>query len=163
MFATHRKFQSGTGKGRAGFVGLQLQETTSVGNVDAGVDDLMSVTLEADTLYKKGCALRIYAFGTTGGNGNNKTVKLLFGGQEVFTTGVLAANDKDWMIEAFVVRRATVARVYAKGIANDTLIAPVYSELTVDFAVDNIIKCTGEAVATDDIIQKAMLVETLTT
>lgn len=161
-----RKFLVGPGassKGRAGFVGLQKQALTVVGNVGAGVDDLQSVTLEANTLYKNGQCLRIMAVGRCAANANAKTVILSFGGTTILTTGAVAANDKRWVIEALVWRTAVDTQVaMAWGTFNDVEIAVTRTALTKDDGATQIIKCTGEATATDDIQQDLLSVEVLT-
>lgn len=162
-FAKWRQFQSGKGRGRAGFRGLQLLNTTSVGNVGAGEDDLISVTLEADSLHANGQTLEITAWGTCEANGNNKTAKLHFGGTEICTTGAVAANDKRWMLKALVHRTAVaVQKAIAWGTFNDAEVALQRTALTKDETATQIIKVTGEATADNDIICDALMVEVLT-
>lgn len=163
-FVKWRKFMAGKGKGRAGFVGLQKQSITLTGNVGANEDNLISLTLEKNTLYKAGQTIRITAWGNCAGNGNNKTLKLYFGTTAILTTGAVAANAKKWIIEAIVVRRTAGAqRAVAWGTFNDTEIVPqTNTAVAEDETTDLTIKCTGEATDNDDIQQEGMLVEVLT-
>jgi hypothetical protein len=162
-FAKWRKFMVGQGSGRAGFVGLFKQSTTAVGSVGAGEDNLQSLTLEADALYKNGQAVRITAFGSCAANGNNKTVKLHFGGTSICTTGAIAANDKKWILRALVIRTGSDAQdAIADGQFNDALVIPQFTALTKDDGAAIIVKCTGEATADNDIVQEGMTIEALT-
>lgn len=162
-FVKWRKFLVGTGKARAGFVGLVKQSLTAIGNVGTGEDDLISITLEANVLHRNGQGLRIVAAGRSGANGNNKQIKLKFGGTTIFDSGVVTINDKKWFIEAYVYRTATDVQIaFAWGISDATVIAVQRTALTIDDAAAIIIKCTGEATADNDIIQDMLNVEALT-
>ena len=159
----HRKFQAGNSpKGRAGLVGLQKVSSVAVGNVGAGVDTLITLTIEKDTLYKNGQALRITAWGSFAANGNNKEVILDVGGTTVSDSGVLTDNDKKWMVEAIVIRTGVDTQdVISRFIHDTAIITLAITALTKDDGADIVVKCTGEATATDDIIQEGMLIEVL--
>lgn len=163
MFTKYRKFQSGAGKGRAGFVGLQKVITVAVGNVGGGEDDLISTTLEAKSLYKNGQAIRITAWGSCAANANAKTLQLYFGGTSILTTGAVAANNKKWVIQAIVVRTGVDTQdVIAWGVYNDAVVATQFAALTKDDGANQTVKCTGTGTATDDIIQEGLTIEALT-
>ena|SRR3990167_847858 len=162
-FTKWRQFMVGQGKGRAAHSGVWKRSTTAVGNVGAGVDDLMSFTLEADGLYKLNQGIRIIAAGISGADGNNKEIVLLFGGTSIFTTGVVTDNDKKWFIEAHVFRTgADTQLAYAWGIADATVKAVTRTALTKDDGAAIIVKCTGETTDTDMIIQQLGIIEALT-
>lgn len=61
-------------------------------------------TLPANTLSANGKAVRVRAWGQTGATANTKTVKLYLGATVVYTTGAVAANNKDWYLEAVITR-----------------------------------------------------------
>ena len=167
MINRWRKFQVGIGRGRAGFHGKWLQALTSVGNgADTTEDNLQTVTLEANGLYKLGQLVRIRCAGRTGANGNNKTFQLYFGGTSILTTGALASNALNWWVEAMIWRTGSKTQTaFAWGVFNGALIAPARTTLTKDDTATIIIKGTGQSsVATANDIQQDILdvsVETL--
>mgnify|MGYP001618210370 CR=1 FL=1 len=147
-----RKFQVGAGKGRAGFLGLQKQALTTIGNVGAGEDDLQSVLVEADSLYKNGQAIRVRAWGRSANNGNDKTLRLYAGATKIFDSGVLVLTNKPWFLEAIVLRTATdVQLAFAHGLAASAVLDPTRTALALDDGASITFKVTGEATATDDI------------
>lgn len=151
-FVKWRKFQVGASRGRAGFIGLWLQTVTPVGNVGVGADDLQSLTMELASLYKNGQAARIRANGRTAANGNNKTLRLLFGGTAILTTGAIAANNKPWWVEAIVYRTGVDVQVaFAWGVFNDALIVTQRTALTIDDGAAIIVKTEGTGTADNDI------------
>ena len=59
--------------------GVLNVNTTAVGNVTTGEDNLITYSLPANTLSVNGMALRIVAWGLTANNANAKTLKVYFG------------------------------------------------------------------------------------
>lgn len=160
-------FAPGTGKGRAHVSGILCCNSLSVGNIDAGVDTLMSFTIPGKTFFprtrttEKSQCLRICAWGGFAANGNNKTVILDLDGTTLLTSGVITPNDKRWYIEAVIIRTGINTQQYnAQGLF-DTTIVNSGGGLTKTEADDLIIKVTGEAVATDDILQRGFIVESI--
>jgi hypothetical protein len=137
--------------------------TTGVQNTGAGEDDLITYSMPANTLEQNGQGVRITAWGITAANANNKTVKAYFGNLQVFTTGVLAANNRDWRIEVVLYRSGTTnMEGHAKGQFNATEIQVArVSSINRDYTVANTIKFTGEGTADGDILQTGMSVEFL--
>lgn len=73
---------------------------------DTTDDTLFSYPLPANSLDTIGRALKVRAYGGFAANGNNKTVKLWFGSQVVFTTGVLTLSAVGWSVEMLVTKAA---------------------------------------------------------
>lgn len=139
-----------------------ISNTTPVGNVGAGEDDLISYTLQPNVLAKDGYNIEIKAWGTFAANGNNKTVKLKFGSAVLYDTTALAANNGSWMITGVVTRTgaATQQAITSMMSSNATVGNSVtYIVPTETLSATIIIKCTGTATANDDIIQKGLLVK----
>lgn len=137
--------------------------TTSVGNTDAGEDNLMTYSMPANTLFLNDHTVRITAWGTTAANGNNKTIKLYFGSTVLVSSGALAINDKDWYVTGLVVRTAAATQE-AVGIYHNetpTTVGPTRTTPAETLSGAVTIKCTGEATATNDIVQRGMLIEVL--
>lgn len=141
--------------------GTLTVNTTAVGNVGTGEDNLITYDLPDNTISETGDRLVIKAFGTFAANANNKTVKLYLGSTVLATTGAIAANDKDWCIECEIIRTAAATQECIAKIYTDTSLVGELSNYvsgTEDFTTDLTIKCTGEATSDDDIIQKGLTI-----
>lgn len=144
--------------------GRIYSSTAEIGNIGGGEDPLMSFSLPAGTFNRVGCALRITVFGTTAANANVKTLKLYFGSTVILTVGPTAANDQHWIQEYVVVSSVIANRQYWTLLIstwNGALLVPFRGEASQTTSGAILIKCTGEGVATGDIIQRGMLVELL--
>lgn len=144
--------------------GVLHTNTTSVGNVGAGEDDLMTYSLPAFTLQKTGDTVRITSGGDFGANGNNKEVKLYFGGRAIADTQVGTPNGTSWRVVAEVTRTGATAQVATSYIGTDGTSFQDHAETT--FPAETLanaitIKCTGEATADNDIEQKLFIIEYL--
>lgn len=148
------------GGGRSlNFGGILNTSTTAVGNVGTGEDDLITYSLERNTLQNDGELLKIDAFGTFASNGNNKTVKLYFGSTVIFDSGANAINGGSWNIKATIIRASSTTQeaiVEATDTSN-TLNTTTYTAVTENLSNALTIKCTGEGTANDDIVQKALV------
>lgn len=134
-------------------MGLWKQVLTAVGNVGSGEDDLQTTTLEASGFYKNGYTIHVKARGRSGATGNNKTIKLKFGGTTIYTSGAVSDNNKKWSIDAEVYRTAADTQIaFARGLQDATMIAEQRTALTIDDGAAIIVKVTGEATADNDII-----------
>lgn len=140
--------------------------TTAVGNVGAGEDDLMTASIEANRLYENGQVLELIAWGTTAANANNKRVRLYVGGTMVLDSGALASNNKSWVLRATVIRTgATTGAVIAEGQFNGAEIQSLYTALVVastGWDAAQTVKVTGEATADNDVQQRAVLIKAST-
>src|SRR6185503_7835339 len=83
-FGVPPTFNPGTSASASATVsGRITTNTTAVGNVGGGEDDLMTYSLAANSLATNGQAIHVTAFGTFGANANNKTIKFFFGATSV--------------------------------------------------------------------------------
>lgn len=142
--------------------GVLHTDVTSVGNVGGGEDTLITYTLPANTLGADEDILEIEVFGSLAANGNNKNIKLYFGSQVIFTTGAVASNAKDWRIKATVVRSGAATQVIASAFEGDTVLVTQTADYvagTQTLSSSVVIKCTGEATATNDIVQQGLIVK----
>lgn len=138
--------------------------TTAVGNVGGGTDDLITYALPASSLTTTGRGVRITAWGTGANNANAKTLTLNFGSQVIMTQALTTAQADTWRIQALVLRTGTDTQdVFAEllqtgttSITKQTLTAGTQTE---SGAIT--IKCTGAATADNDIVQEGLLVESL--
>jgi hypothetical protein len=162
----------GSGTGIANLGGLLHINNTSVGNVGAGEDDLMSYSLPANSFSQNQKGVRVTAWGRTANNANAKSIRLYYGaaGQEsVMTISIAGA----WFYEMLVFRTSDGNVVINWEIREVVNAAGVITTATskggarLNFALAQstsaatTIKCTGQATSNDDIIQDGMLIEYL--
>lgn len=138
--------------------------TASNANSGGGVTDLTSYTLQPNVLQKNGYNLEIIAYGTYAANANNKQIKLLFGSSTLLDTGVFAASGGTWKITAIVTRtgaatQSAIGNVDASN--NYTGATASYVVPTESLSATIIIKCTGQGVATNDIVQNGLLIRVM--
>ncbi len=145
--------------------GVLSNDIQEVGNVGAGEDDLITYTLVANSLNTTGDYIEIIVFGTLASNSNSKTIALKFGGQTIYTTEANTANGGTWYLRALIFRNGSSAQKIIVTVdsdnttlQNDSQYSANYTSGTQDLTSDQIIKCTGEGVADNDIIQQAMII-----
>lgn len=127
----------------------------SVGNVGTGEDDLFTYTTEANIFGTNGDKIQGQYSGTTAANANNKTIKLYFAGTNILSSTALALNDKNWKMDFTLIRvSATVVRYTASFTyeGNTAEILEVGELTGLTLSGTNILKITGEATATNDIV-----------
>lgn len=134
--------------------------TTPVGNVTTGEDDLMTYTVKANVLSADGKALRVRAWGSYANNGNTKTLKAYFGATGLTLDSSVAAN-VSWVAEVEVIRTGATAQILrgslgTAGVSWDVP-TPVTPAETLSGAV--VFKFTGEGTATNDVVQSGMIIE----
>ena len=143
--------------------GLGVANTTAVGNIDTLEDNLITYSLPSDSLSATSKGVRITAWGTFANNANAKTLKLYFGAV-ILTNALVASVGANWYIEAFVFRTGLdtqdyVAKLATIGAAGVSVTDIELGSLTQDDGAAITIKCTGEAVTTNDIVQEGLVVE----
>ncbi|MCH8049345.1 hypothetical protein IH979_01390 [Patescibacteria group bacterium] len=157
-------FAMGTGSGQAQASGKANVNTTAVGNVLGGDDDLMTYSLPANSLSADGKGVRISAWGTSAANGNTKTVKLHFGSTVLRQVGPSALNAQDWRIEATLIRTgASTQDAVGTELVDNSSVFITHSEPAEDTTGAIIIKVSAESgsSASNDIVQEGMLIEYL--
>lgn len=137
-------------------------DVAPVGNVGSGESDLMSYSMQPNVMARTGYNIEIKAWGLFAANINNKEVKLYFGDSVLLDSGSVIFSGISWYINATVVRVdsstqqsiATIATTNALIASSSTYVEPSES---LSGIIE--IKCTGSAIASDDIIQKGLLIK----
>ena len=155
-------FTMGGGVGTAKTIGLANVNTTPVGNAGAGEDNLITYALPTDSFSAAGKGVHITAWGITANNVNAKTVKLYFG-SIILTNSLTASIAGAWRVEADVFSTGTDAQRYISqlvtvGAAGVALNDVETGTLTENDGAAITIKCTGEAVDNNDIVQQGQIV-----
>lgn len=139
--------------------------TTTVGNVGAGEDDLMSFTLDT-LLFGASGTYQFECFGTTAANANTKRIRAYVDGVLWYDSTALALNAEGWLVRITVMIRTQLSNG-TTGMVEfvvTTAAGAGYSVVTTFNAAtvvgSCIVKLTGESVsvpATDDVVQYAMI------
>ena len=164
--AAGRALNTSIGTGTAAPVagGVLTLISTAVGNVDAGTDDLITYSLPASSLVAAGRGIRIKAWGTTANNANAKTLTLDFGSQVISTQAMTVNEANVWEMTAVVARTgASTQDIFAR---LDQLTGTALRKGTITAGTQTetgaiVIKCTGTATTTNDIVCEGMLIEAL--
>lgn len=156
---------AGTGTGQPVLVGVISVNSTPVGNVGAGTDDLMTYALPADSLSANNKGIRVSSWGTTAANANAKTLTFAFGATTVLSKSIaLGAVAIQWRVEATILRASSGAQVVSAllyyGESPNSCTPFLFSASPTESESGAItIKCTGAATADNDIVQRGMVVE----
>jgi hypothetical protein len=139
--------------------------TTPVGNVGAGEDNLMTYALAAGLLGTDGWGVEIIAGFSLAANGNNKAIKLYFGATAIGTIPSAGYSGLGVAMRAVVIRTGATAQVAItqSGLAATNGAISDFTAPAETLANAITIKATGEATSNDDISQKLMLVRLLHT
>lgn len=137
--------------------------TTPVGNVGTGEDDLITYSVPANTLVADGEYIHFKMGGTFAASINNKRIRVKLGATTLFDTGALAITAAgDWSLEGHIIRTGSATqKCWLEYSSSQTALAASadYVDATEDLTTILVLKATGEATANDDIIQKAMITE----
>lgn len=104
---------------------------------------LQQYTLPPGLLANAGDSVRISCWGTTAGDGNNKTMKLYFGSSSI-ATPTAGTNNKGWRLVMTVMRRTpTTQAIDSWGLVDTTAVTPANTDGAETMANAILIKCTG--------------------
>ena len=145
-------------------LGIPVLNTTAVGNVTTGEDNLISFTLPANTLSVNGMGLRVTYSGVTANNANAKTLKAYLGTTALLTTSLTANQASVWKAVIEIIRTGAatqdVTATLLQG-GSTSIVDVEHSEPTEDLTAALAVKATGEATSTDDIINELQMIELL--
>jgi len=138
--------------------------TTDVGNVGAGEDDLMTYSVPAGLLAANGDYIEFTMSFDLAANANTKQVKVKFGATTIYASGAQAQNDGVITITGQIIRTGAATQRITYSVTSNATLFPDYADYvtageTLSGAIT--LKATGEATSNDDIIQKINLVKFL--
>lgn len=161
-------YQSGTGTAAVAIPnGVLNAQSTAVGNVTTGEDDLHTYTMPASTLVATNRIIVWEGSGTFANNANAKTHRVYFGAVMhtlVAPAGLLSVA-VEWRGSAKIYRTGSNAQRYEISVrysvpaTGEILEFASQGTLTQTEAGTIIIKSTGDATATNDIVQNTSSVE----
>jgi hypothetical protein len=152
------------GGGSFNFARSLVTNTTDVGNVGVGEDDLMTYSVPAGTLGVNGDYIEFTMSFDLAANANTKQVKVKFGATTIYASGAQAQNDGVITITGQIIRTGAATQRITYSVTSNATLFPDYADYvtageTLSGAVT--LKATGEATSNDDIIQKINLVKLL--
>lgn len=131
---------------------------TEVGNVTTGEDILMTYTLPSNTLDTDLERIEFEAAGQYAATTNNRRVRVYFDATLIFDTGILAVTVAGrWRIKGTIIREGASAQKYSVEYSDSdaSLMASASGgNLTKDLTTSLALNLTGEATATNDIVQE---------
>lgn len=141
--------------------GVLNVNTTAVGNVGAGEDDLISYTVPASSMSVNNDFLEFEASGSFAATANNKRIRVKWGSTTIFDTGALVITAaSEWCIRGKIVRTgATAQKTTVTFFCSDATLKEMVDEATAAEILSNnlALKLTGEATANDDVKQESLI------
>lgn len=133
------------------------RNVTDVGNVDAGEDTLMSYSLPAAALSADKDCITIIAAVNIAASANAKTIKVYFGATLLHTMTQNSAAAETFFIKAKVYRTgAATQKAIAESTSNANVVRQTYTTPAETLSGAVLIKVTGEATVTNEVVQKTM-------
>ena len=136
--------------------------TTDVGNVGVGEDDLMTYSVPAALLAGNGDYIEFTMSFKLAANANTKQVKVKFGGTTIYASGAQAQNDGVIEITGKIIRTgAATQRITYSVTSSGTLFTDYADYVTAAETLSGAVtlKATGEATSNDDISEKILTVK----
>lgn len=156
------KAKAGNSASNVNMGGILQVDTTTTGNVTTGEDDLITFTIPANTLQNNGDFIEFEMAGFIAATANNKRVRVYLDNTALFdTTALVTTTAEDWSIKGKIIKTGTgTQKCIVEWISTEaTLLTSVdYSTSAEDETAALVLKATGEATATDDIVQELLIV-----
>ncbi len=141
--------------------GTLFVNTSVVGNIGTGEDDLVLTSIQPNSLNQNGRGIRFKAWGNKANNANAKTLRVYFGSALVGTLSLAVSAVGTWMVELQVFRTGANAQSYSCHIHEDAASSRSNGTLSQTDTSTIAVKCTGQATADNDITENTMIIETL--
>jgi hypothetical protein len=138
--------------------------TSTVGNVGVGEDDLMTYAIPASTLNTNNDRVRFRAVGTIANSINAKRLRLKYGGTTVLDTGAAGfpiSAAIQWVLEGEIIRTGSATQKCSANLStnNASLASYVGYSTAAETLSDAVtLKLTGEATDNNDVVQESMSV-----
>lgn len=139
--------------------------TTQVGNVGAGEDDLMTYSVAASQLDANNQSISFTASGSIANNVNAKRIRVKFGSTTILDTGaagIPASAAIDYVITGRIIRTGAATQIIHVSMVTNNATFPGFAAVTAGTETLSgalTLKLTGEATTNDDITQKTMTVD----
>jgi hypothetical protein len=136
-------------------IGLYTVNSSSISNSGSTATNLLSFSLQTNTMVNNGDILEIKGFGTFGSNSNSKTITITFGTQTIYSA-VSTSNGNAWSIKITIIRlTASTQTILVESLLNNSIAATTVAG-TQDLTGALTIQFTGTGVSSSDITQLAL-------
>lgn len=135
-------------------------DSTDVTNTGGVESDLMVYTLPGNSLAHDGDFVEIRAYGVTANNANLKQVQFRVASVVALTTGMVILQYYLWEMHlTFVRESANFAHIICTLMGNGTVVSDTvnYLEVPINMSDDLEFKCTGSAMAANEVTQKGFI------
>lgn len=160
------QLKTGQSSSTSGGVGSRLKvDSSSIGNVGAGTDNLISYTIPASVLTTNNDSIEFKAFGNFGATSTPVVITCAYGSTTLISSGNLSvvANDS-WEVSGTIIRTGATTQIATASFMGD-LAGTVTSKHDYTTPAETlsgtvVLKCTGNsnAAADNDVVQKGLLV-----
>lgn len=134
--------------------------TTAVGNVGAGADDLQTHSLTAGTLSADGKVVRVTVEWDVAANGNNKTMEYLIGATVITLRAANPDNNLKFRADILIIRTgAATGRYTAQHLSSSTPYSVFSGTIAETWANAITLKGRGTGTADNDIVMRSHVVE----
>mgnify|MGYP000524408399 FL=1 len=138
--------------------GILHVDTTTIGNITTGEDDLSTYTLPAATLNTNGDSITFTAAGTMANNGNAKTIKIYLGTTVVGTYTGFPNAALDWTIVGECYRTGAATQKCHSLLSDNSSTTNAakadYATATETLSGALTVKLTGEGTGTNDVVEE---------
>lgn len=140
--------------------GLLKSNITAVGNVTTGEDDLITFSVVANTMNTNLDTITAVFAGTIANNANAKRIRIKLGTTTLLDTGasgIATGSALDWQARTTIIRATSTTgkATTVLSLSNGTSFQD-YVAVTETWANALVIKATGDATATNDVVQEML-------
>lgn len=141
--------------------GVLKINTTAVGNVGSGEDNLITYSLPANVLVNNGDTVTMEAVVVFAANANSKQVRAYFGATAGYDSGAQTQSGGTMIVRMTITRTGATSQIVDVSVNTDASLftdTANYTTASETLTGAVIIKLTGEAVSNDDISMKSLRV-----
>lgn len=162
--ATSLGVKAGSSSNDAAVGGVLYVGVGTVGNVGTGEDNLDGYVVPANTLSANNMSLWFVATGKGANNGNTKTVRVYFGGTNIFQFSLPTSVAVEWEVRAHGIRTGASAMkwssfVLTRSVGVGTVVGSSMATTAVSLASNQTLQFTGEATSNNDVTQESVVLE----
>src|SRR6185437_9232711 len=143
---------------------ILYQDVSTYTTVTTNPTDLGSYAIPANMLEQNGHGLKFLITGNHAATANNKTLTVVWGGVTIFTSGAVAANNKQFVVEGTIYRTGPATQeINTWGtVVNSAVVDGGRTAGVADLTVAQILKVNvTDATAAGGTIQRTALIEKL--
>lgn len=111
-WGAQQSFPFGSSSGLIKPIGQFSADTGNFGNAAGVEQDMRSYTIPANAFGANGQGIEFYSYGTNTNNANAKTLRVYFGGTQIFSRSMTVSAANNWLIRGRVFRTGSGTQKY---------------------------------------------------